>query len=112
LHFLPSDLNSIGLRNTKESYSIFLNFDVHENFTERAAYFKFSCVLYANVPIICHSPLTENPITATRFGSYWVLFRLSIFCIKFENFSICTYNLAQPKDGLLGAGNCSYVKIH
>jgi len=20
--------------------------------------------------------------------------------------------LAQPKDGLLGAGNCSYVKIH
>lgn len=59
-----------------------------ENFTERATYYKFSCVLYANVSIICHLPLTENPITATRFGSYWVLFRLSIFCIPFVRFYI------------------------
>jgi len=60
-----------------------------ENFTERAAYFKFSCVFYSNVPIICHLPLNENPVTATRFGSYWILFMVSIFCLQFVHFSIC-----------------------
>jgi hypothetical protein len=38
----------------KKSYSICLNFGLHEKFTEPATYFKFRCVLYANVPIICH----------------------------------------------------------